>query len=232
LSDINLFSTTLRFARTNEVATVSNSSISASRIVNCNRSPKAIVFFDFVTKISILDGDKFQTFTAELTTFARERPRTWESLLFVRKVKFSGIESLCFVDDSSFFHALALCKTEVDSDCELVRFNLGFRHRNSWQDAARILLNKGDLIAHVYRVARELGVAYDSPPNRRVLYSAGALVSGQVSDYKSNLFSPSNILSQVQEDVPTVGATDVDRFLPPSSASCRLEGLVDSPMQG
>jgi hypothetical protein len=84
----------------------------------------------------------------------------------------------------------------------------------------------------VYHVARDLGVAYDSPPNRRVLYSAGALVSGQVSDYKSNLFSPSNILNKGQDGVPLVGTSDLDRLTLPSSGSCRLEGLVDSPMQG
>ena len=43
VEDINLFSTTLRFAATNEVSTVNNGAISLCRIVNYARSPRALV---------------------------------------------------------------------------------------------------------------------------------------------------------------------------------------------
>ena len=84
---------------------------------------------------------------------------------------------------------------------EQVKFSLGFRHRNSWQDAARILLNRGDLVAHVHQIVRDLGSAYDTPPNRRLLYYGGVLVSGQVDDYKTELFSPRNIRSHSTRDL-------------------------------
>jgi hypothetical protein len=121
-------------------------------------------------------------------------------------------------------------KVEIDSDAEFVRFNIGFRHRSSWQDAARIMLNRGDLLAHVYRVARILGIAYDSPPNRRVLYTAGTLVSGQVADYKSNLFSPTNIINHDQESSAWDGRARA--MTHQSSGSGRFEALLDAPMQG
>jgi hypothetical protein len=123
--DINLFSTTLRFARTNEVSSLNNSSIAASRIVNCNRSPNAIVFLDKITHASILDGDKLQQFQERLEKYVSENPRTWDSLAFVR------------IDN-------------IDADMEQVKFSMSFRHRNSWQDAGRILLNRADLFRFVH----------------------------------------------------------------------------------
>lgn len=40
---VTLFTTTVRFATTNEVATYSNGSLAVLRIINANRSPKAII---------------------------------------------------------------------------------------------------------------------------------------------------------------------------------------------
>jgi small-conductance mechanosensitive channel len=40
----DLFTTTVRFATTNEVATLANGSLASSRIINCKRSPKAVRF--------------------------------------------------------------------------------------------------------------------------------------------------------------------------------------------
>lgn len=124
-SDINLFSTTLRYARTNEVCSINNSSIAASRIINCNRSPSAIVFLDRVTHISILDGDNLKLFRESLESYVRDHPRIWDSLAFIR------IEN-------------------IDTNFEQVKFSIAVRHRNSWQDAGRILLNRADLLQYVY----------------------------------------------------------------------------------
>ena len=43
MDQVTLFTTTVRFATTNEVATYSNGSLAQLRIINANRSPKAIV---------------------------------------------------------------------------------------------------------------------------------------------------------------------------------------------
>lgn len=170
VEDINLTNTTLRFARTNEVCSISNASISASRIVNCNRSPNAIVLFPCMCHISILKDGKLEKFKQKLQEYVDENPRIWDSIAFVRK-------------------------DNIDSDMEQANFSLAFRHRNSWQDAGRIFLNRGDLVEFVYMVLKSLGVNYDTPPARRLLYSGGVLEQGQVQDYKVNLLNPKNIRS-------------------------------------
>jgi small-conductance mechanosensitive channel len=43
VEDLGLYSTTVRLAATNEVATYSNGSLANSRIINANRSPQAVV---------------------------------------------------------------------------------------------------------------------------------------------------------------------------------------------
>jgi hypothetical protein len=55
----------------------------------------------------------------------RDHPRIWDSLAFLR------IEN-------------------IDTNTEQVTFSMAFRHRNSWQDAGRILLNRADLLRFVY----------------------------------------------------------------------------------
>lgn len=193
--DIDLFSTTLRYARTNEVSSLSNSSIAASRIINCNRSPNAIVFLEKVTHIAVLADNNLQQFQECLEKYVHEHPRIWDSVAFLR------IES-------------------IDNCNEQVKFSMAFRHRNSWQDAGRILLNRADLHRFVhdtvrgkiiyglelfgrhscltncrYVVITELNVAEDAPPARRLLYYGGVLEEGQVVDYKINLLNPKNIRS-------------------------------------
>ncbi|GKY97780.1 hypothetical protein MPSEU_000736200 [Mayamaea pseudoterrestris] len=168
VEDINLFSTTLRYARTNEVSSLNNSSIAASRIINCNRSSHAIVFLDKVTHISILDSKNLEQFQLSLENYVRDHPRIWDSLAFLR------IES-------------------IDTNEEQVKFSMAFRHRNSWQDAGRILLNRADLVRFVFDALKGLDAAYDTPPIRQLVYYGGELEEGQVKDYKLNLLNAANI---------------------------------------
>jgi len=87
-------------------------------------------------------------------------------------------------------------KDVIDADNELVTFTLAFRHRSSWQDAGKILINKGNLMEHVHWIVKDLGVELDTPPPRRVIYDGGRLEIGSRQDYKSNLLKASNIMSQ------------------------------------
>lgn len=84
VEDINLSTTTLRYARTNEVSTLNNWAIAGSKIINCNRSPSAIVVLDTKLHISILRDDALQLFQADLQKYVKTHPRTWESLVFCR----------------------------------------------------------------------------------------------------------------------------------------------------
>jgi len=170
VEDINLVNTTLRYARTNEVSIVSNSSITASRIINCNRSPNALVVFEMLLHISFLEEGKLSAFENALTKFVKEHPRAWDRLMFVRR-------------------------DEVDADDEKVQVTIQIRHRSSWQDAGRILVQRGNLIKFVHETAVRLKIVYSSPPHRRLLYRGGTLKDGRVQDYKANLLQPNNIRS-------------------------------------
>jgi small-conductance mechanosensitive channel len=81
---ITLSTTTLRYARTDEVSTLNNWAIAGSKIINCNRSPGAIVVLKTKLHVSVLQGDKLEHFQAALQDYVETHPRTWKSLLFCR----------------------------------------------------------------------------------------------------------------------------------------------------
>jgi hypothetical protein len=168
----------LRYAQTNEVATVSNGTISGSRIVNCNRSVNAVVVFDLLLHICLIEEGKSATFVSAIEQFIQEHPRIWECLVLFRYDKF-------------------------DADNEQVFCRIAVRHRNSWQDAGRILRDKGELQKFIYQVGKSMGVNFDSPPARRLIYTGGTLKSGQVESYKRNLLTPKNIRNNIIREEPT-----------------------------
>lgn len=177
-SDINLVNTTLRFAKTNEVSIVSNSSIASARIVNCNRSPDAIVVIPLELHISCLKDGKFNSFQKAMKSYAKLHPRAWNRLLFCRRDR-------------------------IDTDNEKVEVTLAFSNRNSWQDASRIMLQRSNLLKFVNKKTVELKINYCSPPNSRLLYSGGVLRDGQDGEggYKANLLKPWNIRNYRDESV-------------------------------
>jgi small-conductance mechanosensitive channel len=84
VEDINLSTTTLRYARTNEVSTLNNWAIAGMKIINCNRSPNAIIVLDTRLHVSVLQGATLAHFRAALQEYVETHPRTWESLLYCR----------------------------------------------------------------------------------------------------------------------------------------------------
>lgn len=107
------------------MSTVSNSSIAGSRIINCIRSPNAVIVIPITLHISFLKEEKFTAFQNAMKTYVREQTRSWEKLIF-------------------------LIKSDVDADNEKVVATLAFGHRNSWQDAGRILVHKGNLLKFIH----------------------------------------------------------------------------------
>ena len=102
------------------VATVNNGSIASSRIVNCNRSPSALITYSFRFQLSTTD-EQLSVFREAVEQFVKDRPRIWDQVLFLR------------------------CEL-IDQDVELMEFSLQVRHTKSWQDAAPILMNKSELL--------------------------------------------------------------------------------------
>lgn len=181
-----MYSTTLRYGQTNEVATVSNGTIAGSRIVNCNRSPNAVVVFDLMLHICLLQDENAATFVAAIEKYIAQHPRIWDCMVLFRFDRF-------------------------DADMEQVYCRVGVRHRNSWQDAARILRDNGELQKFIYQLGETMDVNFDSPPARRLVYSGGTLLkSGQVSEdgpnFKSKLLQPKNIRTNVRNMEPNNGS--------------------------
>ena len=84
VEDINLSTTTLRFARTNEVSTMNNWAIAGSKIINCNRSPGALVVLNTILHVSIFEKSTLEEFQAELQQYVATHTRIWDSLVFCR----------------------------------------------------------------------------------------------------------------------------------------------------
>jgi len=138
VQDINLFSTTLRFANTNEVATINNASITMSRIVNYNRSPNALITLTLYF-MNTATEEQLGTFRDAVDHFIQDRPRIWDSIMFFR------------------------CEN-INQDLELMEYTLRIRHTKPWQDAASILMNKAELLKFCFETGKKLEINYDSPP--------------------------------------------------------------------
>jgi small-conductance mechanosensitive channel len=175
VEDINLFSTTLRFGLTNEVATVNNGTIAGSRICNLNRSPNAVCVLELVMHICLIHNDQAIVFRTALEKYISDHPRVWEALVNFRYNTF-------------------------DADNEQVRVLLQARHRNSWQDAARVLRDFGEFKRFVHMLGDTMGVNFDAPPSRRLIYQGGTLKTGAVEDFKRNLLLPENIENYINDD--------------------------------
>jgi len=152
VEDISLFSTTLRFAITNEVSTLNNFSISQARIVNLQRSNNAVVYLENMDfHVDIIRKNKLGAFRGELEQYVRDRPRIWESFDTCRHDNF-------------------------DASVDKVTFAFGFRHRSSWQSAARIAIDRASLVRFIYETAVGMGVEYgynNSPSPKRVIFQGG-----------------------------------------------------------
>lgn len=86
VQDVTLFNTTLVYGVTNERATLSNSSMANSRILNMARSPNAQVFVFFKFSVEV-EYEKVDVFQQALRKFVRARPREWANFGAFRSTK-------------------------------------------------------------------------------------------------------------------------------------------------
>lgn len=202
VEDINLFHTTIRYAGTNEVATLNNGSVANLRIINGARSPNAAVWFQFPYRANLMDyfdedgvdddGTRMRNIDkikAELEIYAKENPREWHSFGYFR------------VD-------------EVHPDLEKLVVTIGLQHRCSWQDLVPILESKAKVMCWLMEYSRKLNVIYDELPQRDILYYGGALKDGGVSQHRFQLHNPSNITT---EPLPTSTMLPVKQSSAPPS---------------
>jgi hypothetical protein len=135
---INLYTTTVRLAATNEVATYSNGSLASSRVINAARSPKVIFHHLFKFGVDV-EYTKVQLFRDTITNFVKDRPREYIAVLGFRA-------------------------TRVDQELGFIEYILSVQHRESWQNMGPVLDSKSNLASFGLEVAKKLDMRYRAPP--------------------------------------------------------------------
>ncbi len=134
VEDCNLFTTTLRLCRTNELSTVNNGAISNTRIVNHARSPKALVNIQLPVTIRATH-EQTQVVKSALLQYIRDKPRVWSSLIDFRI-------------------------TKVDAANELIVYAARVQHVKSWQNQQLVLHARGELEYFCNEILFKLGIDF------------------------------------------------------------------------
>jgi hypothetical protein len=138
VENISLFATTLRFATTNEVATIANGNLANSRIVNAARSPRMLCYAYMKFGIDV-SYEKVQFFRETLESFIKARPREWISLCGFRV-------------------------TKLHADLGYVEYVIVLQHRESWQNIVAMLESKAEVQSFCLEVSKKLNMRYVAPP--------------------------------------------------------------------
>ena len=135
---VNLYTTTVRLAATNEVATIANAALAKSRIINANRSPKAnvCVHLKFACDVSY---DRVMLFKSVVQEFVKERPREWRALTGFRA-------------------------TTVESAQGYIEYIIALQHVEKWQNIGPVLNSKAEVASYCLEVQKKLGMRYTAPP--------------------------------------------------------------------
>jgi hypothetical protein len=138
VEEVTLYYTTLRLGATNEVATVSNSSLANSRIVNAARSTKAVVYIKLKFGIDVPTA-KIDAFKDRVENFVKIRPREWLSPPSIRA-------------------------SRVEADLGFIEYVISLHHRDSWQHMGNIVSSKAAVTSYCLEVQKELEIKYVAPP--------------------------------------------------------------------
>ena len=137
VEEVTLYYTTVRLGATNEVATISNSALANSRIVNAARSKKATVYIKLKFGIDVPYA-KIQVFKEAVESFVKARPREW-------------------------LNCSAIRSTRVEADFGYIEYVVCLHHRDSWQHIGGILESKAAVMSFCLEVQKKLGMRYTAP---------------------------------------------------------------------
>lgn len=137
VENVDLFTTTVRFATTNEVATVSNGSLASSRVINAARSPKMLVYVTMKFGVDV-PYQKVKLFRKTMEEFVKERPRDWISMAGFRA-------------------------TKVEHDRGFIEYVIVLQHRERWQNIVVMLNAKAEFSSFALEVAKKLNMPYRAP---------------------------------------------------------------------
>ena len=175
VEEVTLYYTTVRLGATNEVATISNSALSNSRIVNAARSKKALVYIKLKFGLDVPYA-KIQLFKETVESFVKARPREWLSCSSIRS-------------------------TRVESDLGFIEYSVNLQHRDSWQQLGNILESKASVMSFCLEVQKKLGMKYTAPhtpvdltmTNPNMLSSLLQGESGNIPGSPAPLTSPQQV---------------------------------------
>lgn len=137
VDEVTLYHTTVRLGSTNEVATISNYSLSTCRIVNAARSTKAIVYVRLNFGVDV-PYSRIELFKETVETFVKARPREW----------------LC---------CASIRATVVEANLGYVEYTISLQHRDSWQNLGNISASKAALMSFCLEVQNQLDMKYTMP---------------------------------------------------------------------
>lgn len=137
VENVSLFSTTIRFATTNEVATVSNGSLANSRVINAARSPKMLVYVYMKFGVDV-PYRKVKLFRKTVEEFVKQRPRDWLSMCGFRA-------------------------TRVEQELGYIEYVMVLQHRERWQNIVPMLNAKAEFSSFALEVAKKLKMPYRAP---------------------------------------------------------------------
>ena len=134
----SIFSTTVRSAATNEVATYNNGYLAGTRIINAARSPKAIVCINLKFGIDV-SYEKVKIFQTVVENFVKDHPQEWLKLLAFRA-------------------------TTVEADLGYIGYVLVLQHVEAWQNIGPIKESQANLSSFCLEVCKQMDMRFISPP--------------------------------------------------------------------
>mmetsp|Transcript_8520 Transcript_8520/g.25234 ORF Transcript_8520/g.25234 Transcript_8520/m.25234 type:complete len:510 (-) Transcript_8520:670-2199(-) len=135
--DIDLLTTTVLFAFTGEVATLSNGSIANSRIMNGARSAPAVLYVTLRFSVDT-SFEKLEIFREAVSQYVHKRPREW--------VKLSDIKN-----------------SDVSTEKGYVEYLVVLQHVNNWQELGSLFTSRSHARTFCHELSKQLDIRYQSP---------------------------------------------------------------------
>jgi len=177
VEECNLFITTLRLARSNEVSTVRNGAIANARIVNFTRSENALVNISFALKLHGTTDEHLSILKSSLEQYIFDNSQTWSNLVNWRLTKVLANENIMI-------------------------WTARIQHRQAWGFVLPVLTARGEIEQFCEEVMGKLGICHTTPPsqNAQALYIKETPAELSLSQQDSRLSEG----KQEHEDTATI----------------------------
>lgn len=137
VENVNLFTTSVRYAVTNEVACIANSSFVDNRIINAKRSPNALVRINLRFGVGV-QTSKIDLFYKTVQEYAKDRPR-------------------------EFLQLNGLSASSIEAELGYIEYILVAQHVESWQQMGQVWKSKVDLTRFCHELSIKLLINFVNP---------------------------------------------------------------------